>query len=117
MVPLMILNGVLRERVYAPRLQELRAHQLSTLTGVLIVGVFTWLVFPWLRVDDPGSAAQLGLCWLALTVAFEFLFGRFVAGHTWKRLLQDYDLRAGRVWTLFLTWIALAPWVVFELRA
>ena len=53
----------------------------------------------------------IGLIWLGLTVAFEFLFGRFVAGHSWIRLLQDYNILAGRVWSLLLLWVALAPYL------
>ena len=40
-----------------------------------------------------------------MTVAFEFGFGHFVAGHSWQRLLGDYNLLEGRVWLLFLLWI------------
>jgi len=39
----------------------------------------------------------IGLVWLAMTVAFEFLFGDYVAGHSWDRLLHDYNLFAGRL--------------------
>jgi len=48
-----------------------------------------------------------------LTVAFEFLFGHFVMGNPWEALLHDYNLVAGRVWVLVLTWIAVAP-IIFH---
>ena len=32
------------------------------------------------------------------------------------QVLSDYNLFAGRVWSLFLIWLALAPWVFFRLR-
>jgi len=49
------------------------------------------------------------LTWLALTVAFEFLFGHFVMGHSWTTLFQDCNILAGRLWVLVLVWIAAAP--------
>jgi hypothetical protein len=49
-----------------------------------------------------------------MTLAFEFLFGHFVAGHSWARLLQDYNLLAGRVWVLLLAWVALAPYLFYR---
>jgi hypothetical protein len=58
-----------------------------------------------------GEALAAGFLWLALTLAFDFLFGHFVDGHTWARLLADYDLAAGRVWVLIPLWVGLAPWV------
>jgi hypothetical protein len=63
---------------------------------------------------DSGSAALIGGLWLLMTVAFEFLFGRYVAKQDWKRLLADYDLRRGRVWPLFLAWITILPWLVYR---
>ena len=53
---------------------------------------------------------------LAMTVAFEFLFGHYVAGHSWDRLLHDYNLFAGRVWVVVLVWVTVAPYLFFRLR-
>ncbi|MCP5065804.1 MAG: hypothetical protein GY946_04495, partial [bacterium] len=87
MVAIAIANGVLRQAWYGKHLGELQAHQISTLTGVVLFGVYIWFV---VRVWRPVSATQaiaVGLLWLAMTVAFEFLFGHYVAGHPWDRLL------------------------------
>ena len=34
-----ILNGTLRQFVYGPHMPELAAHQLSTVTGILLTGI------------------------------------------------------------------------------
>ena len=39
-----VANGALREFTYAKVLPELRAHQLSTLIGSVLMGFFIWLV-------------------------------------------------------------------------
>lgn len=116
MIGIAVANGLLREVWYGRRLGELRAHQISTLSAVVLLGLYMWLV---LRLFPPASAAQaakVGLLWLGLTVAFEFLFGHFVAGHSWSRLLQDYNLLAGRVWVLVLVWLAAAPVLLYGLQ-
>jgi hypothetical protein len=51
----------------------------------------------------------VGLFWLVLTVTFEFLFGRYVAGASWEALLADYDVLRGRLWPLVLLTTLLAP--------
>ena len=56
------------------------------------------------------------MLWLGLTVAFEFLFGHYVVGHPWPRLLYDYNLLAGRVWSLLPIRVAVAPYVFYRLR-
>ena len=114
MLLIAIGNGMLREAWYGRYLSELRAHQLSSLLAILFLGLYMWVV---LRFNPPASASQalaIGLLWLVLTVAFEFLFGRCVAGQTWARLLADYNIGAGRFWPFVLLWLTLAPRLFFR---
>lgn len=116
MVILAIGNGIARASVYEKHLGELRAHQLSTVSGVVLLGAFMWFV---VRRWPPASGRQalgIGLLWLGMTVGFEFLFGHFVVGHPWERLLADYNLFAGRLWVLVLVWVAVAPCLFHRLR-
>ena len=111
MVVIAIANGVLREGWYGKHLSELRAHQVSTVSGVLLFGVYIWVL---LRLWSPASAGQaltIGLLWLGMTVAFEFLFGYYVMKRPWSDLLHDYDLFAGRVWVVVLVWVTIAPYI------
>lgn len=107
-----IVNGIAREKLYAPRLGSLRAHQASTVSAAALFATY----FAWLQrrrpLPDDRSAAEVGLLWLVLTVLFEFGFGRAVAREEWSELLADYDVRAGRIWPLFLAWLAVGPTVV-----
>ena len=114
MVVIAVANGVLREAVLTPRLSELRAHQLSSLTLVLLFALYVWGVRPFLRLRSREQALGVGALWLFLTVLFEFGFGHWIAGHPWEKLLADYDLVAGRLWALVLLWVGLAPLAVYE---
>jgi len=75
-----------------------------------------WFLTGRWRIESAGQAIAIGVIWLVLTVAFEFLFGHFVVGHPWSRLLHDYDLLQGRVWVLVLVWTTIAPYVFYRLR-
>jgi hypothetical protein len=116
LVPLMIANGFARVSLYGPSMSELTAHQISSVTGIALLAIYTWLVFPWLRLDSARAAWGAGGLWLVLTVAFEFLFGHFVAGNSWARLLKDYNLLEGRVWLLVLVAIVAVPRLILEVR-
>lgn len=116
MVLVAIANGLFREQVFAKHLNELRAHQASCGTGVLLFGIYVWLIISIWTPESALEAVIMGLIWLVLTVAFEFLFGRLVVGHPWSRLLDDYNLFAGRLWPLVLFWIALAPYLFSRLQ-
>ncbi len=111
-----IVNGILREKLMAPHIRELAAHQLSTLTLVILFGLYFLGLFRLWPPPSAEAAIGLGLIWLGMTVAFEFGFGRYVAGHSWTRLLKDYDLRAGRVWIVILIWVAAAPCLFFIVK-
>ena len=111
-----ILNGTLRETVYKNRLGELCAHRLSTFTGIILFGVIIWGLSRWWPLPAAKQAWTVGFIWLAMTIAFEFLFGHFVAGHPWSKLLHDYNIFAGRVWSLILIWVTIAPYVFYKSR-
>jgi len=113
MVAIAMVNGALREATYGKRMTELRAHQLSTLSGIVLFTVYIWGVTTVWPLQTSGQAVAVGVTWLVLTLAFELLFGRYVAGHSWSRLLQDYNILAGRVWVFIPTWVAVAPYVFY----
>jgi hypothetical protein len=105
-------NGALRQAGYARWTSELHAHQISCLTGILLFGaVIAWAARRW-PFASFHHALKVGICWMAATIAFEFLFMHFAAGHSWGRLLAEYEFWNGRLWTLVLA--SLAAWPVFS---
>jgi hypothetical protein len=110
-----VANGALRELAYGRYMSELAAHQVSTLVDILLLGI---VMRAFARLYPPASGRQalaIGLLWMALTVAFEFLFFHYLGGHSWAELRANYDLLNGRVWVLVLIWIALGPYLLFRL--
>jgi hypothetical protein len=110
-----VLNGVVRQGGYAKVLSELSAHQVSTVTGIVATGAVGWLVGRRWPLETANQAWLVGCAWLVFTIAFEFGFGHYVAGHSWQRLLGDYQLLNGRVWSLFLLWVTLMPYLYYRL--
>jgi ATP adenylyltransferase/5',5'''-P-1,P-4-tetraphosphate phosphorylase II len=110
MVFIAILNGAIRDLGYGKRLPELRAHQISTITALLLFGTYIFALTRLWQIDR-DQAIVVGLIWLVLTLGFEFLFGHYVAKHPWAKLLHDYNILAGRLWILIPIWIAIAPYL------
>jgi hypothetical protein len=110
MIPVAILNGGLRQSVFVPAVGELRAHQLSVLTGST---AFFAVIYAMIHREAPGKSdrwlLRLGGVWVTATVVFEFGFGHWVMGNSWNRLLADYNIFAGRLWTVVLAVIGVAP--------
>ncbi|MEE2732643.1 MAG: hypothetical protein VYA55_17615 [Pseudomonadota bacterium] len=111
-----IVNGAIREKVYAHVMPELSAHQLSTLIGITLFAIYTWIVSGYWNIPSALLAIGIGGIWLLMTLMFEFGFGHYVMGHPWEKLLQDYDIMRGRVWILVLIWTALAPYICYRAR-
>jgi len=110
-----IINGTIRQYAYSNALGELRAHQVSTVTGIFLFGLYIWALTLLWKIRSSAEAIAIGLIWLTLTIAFEFLFGHYVMKHPWSRLLHDYNLFEGRLWVLVLLWVTLAPYVFHKL--
>jgi hypothetical protein len=111
-----VANGAVRDRVYAERLGEQRAHQVSSVVAVGLFAAHFWLLERRWPVESLPGALGIGATWVALTVLFELAFGRAVGGLTWNELLRDYDLRRGRLWPVVLAWLAVGPAVVSAAR-
>ena len=114
MVGIAIANGLLRENLFASRLSALQAHQVSSLTAVVLFGLYIGTIIRIWRPESSRQAVTIGLIWLGLTVGFEFLFGHYVVGHPWSRLFHDYYLFAGRVWVIVLIWVTSAPYLFYR---
>jgi hypothetical protein len=117
MVFIAIANGIARDMGYKRYVTELRAHQISTLTGAVLFTLYTWgLSLRW-PLASAGQAFTVGAIWVVLTIAFEILFGHFIAKFTWRKLASDYNLLKGRVWVLILLWLLVLPYIVHRMRS
>ena len=109
-----MINGGLRDFTYGQYVSELLSHQISCLSGIVLFAVvIRQYVVLWPPVSS-REAWQIGLFWMALTAAFEFLFFHYVADYSWEVLLANYNMSAGRLWPLVLLWVAVAPWLFYR---
>lgn len=109
MLALALLNGTLRATIVQPLLGETIARAAATVLLLLaLAGYVTWMQRRW-PIPTARQAWAVGTAWVALTLAFEFGFGRFVEGLAWTTMLADYDVTAGRIWVLVPIGIAVAP--------
>ncbi len=111
-----IVNGVARETLYADRVGDLTAHQISTAVALALFALYFVLLERRRPLPTYRAALAVGAVWRALTVAFEFAFGRWGDGKTWSELVADYNVLRGHLWPVVLAWLALGPAVVRRLH-
>ncbi|MBK6853446.1 MAG: hypothetical protein IPG93_18180 [Burkholderiales bacterium] len=110
-------NGALRELLLLPWLGYPWALLLSGLLLGACVVLVTWFSLAAMKLENAAQAFAAGVVWLALTLVFEFTFGRLVQGKSWGELLGAYTFARGNLWPLVLLVILLSPLAVHRLRA
>lgn len=117
--PIIILafaNATIREAVYKRYVGELAAHQISTLSLGILVGIYVLVLSRSLKLQNSGQAVGVGLMWLVMTIIFETGLGHYVLGNPWSQVLRDYNISEGRVWPLFLLWLMVSPYVFYRIK-
>ena len=113
---LAILNGAAREAFLRPAIGEQAGHIVSTLFFCLVILLVALVALGWIGPSSRKAALMVGVAWVVLAIAFEFLAGHYLFGSSWAQLFADYDVRAGRVWLLVLITSLLAPVWAYRLR-
>lgn len=116
MIIIAILNGALRQGIYVNFLDNLEAHQLSVVSGILFFAIYIWIITRKWKIKSSKESIQIGLIWLLMTIVFEFLFGHFVMGHSWEKLFYDYNILEGRLWMIVLIWITISPFIFYRMH-
>ena len=114
MLLLAVINGTARDLWYKKYIGELPAHQVSTISLIILFGFYIWFVIHQFPPASGRQAIYIGLLWLTLTLVFEFGFGR-MRGNSWEKLLADYNILQGRIWILILIWTTIAPYLFFKI--
>ena len=108
-IPVAILNGGLREHVLARALGEKWALPLSGIILSACIFLITWLLLPrTVKALSSKDSLRIGICWVFLTIAFEFASG-LAGGNTIKELLAAYNPLTGNLWLLVLATTLLSP--------
>jgi len=116
MIVIAIINGVIRQGFYLTFLDELSAHQLSVLSGIIFFSIYIWFITGKWKLNSYKQTMLIGFMWLIMTILFEFVFGHYVMGHSWDKLFHDYNFLAGRLWVIVLLWITISPTIFYHLR-
>jgi len=112
-----ILFGAFREAVFIPATGLNGTVARALLLPVAIIYIFSaaYLFFKTTKAQyQMKHALRIGILWLVLTIVFEFIFGSIVMGNSLSFLVADYNLFAGRVWSLFLLTLVVAPLVTVK---
>jgi hypothetical protein len=109
-------NAMIRERLLAPAIGAELALPASGVLLSLFIFVVAFVAVPFFGSTENKAYVFVGILWFALTFAFEFVFGRFVAGKPWHEIVQVFDITRGNLFILALLATLISPWLSARLR-
>ena len=108
-IPAAILNGGLREHVLVGAVGEKWALPLSGIILSACIFLITWFLLPrTVKALSAKDSLRIGICWVFLTIAFEFASG-LAGGNTIKELFAAYNPLTGNLWLIVLVTTLLSP--------
>ena len=113
MVVIAIINNFVGEKLVKGLAGDYASHLYRTFFIIAVIFFFSRVYLK--KTAANGSiyltAISAGLAWLASSLVFEFIAGHYVFGLPWERILADYRIGRGRLWSLVLASEVVAPLV------
>lgn len=111
-----ILHGIARGILLVPHVGHSRSNQIGVFTGSIIIFVIAVVFVRWMGATRPTHLLTVGFLWLALTLTFEILFGRFVVGASWEQIAADYNVLEGGLLPFGMLFLLLSPLIAWKVR-
>ncbi|NDV69608.1 hypothetical protein [Dysgonomonas sp. 25] len=115
-IPLAIVNGIMREQVLSPIIGESYSLPLSGILLSLFIFLLSYFTIKWVGVRNAASCRLIGIIWLLLTILFEFGFGILALNKSFTALLDAYDPTTGNLWILVVAVTFFAPRLAAKAR-
>lgn len=111
-LPLAAVNAfVLMDRVYAPRVGAVQAHQIAMSTRIVIIVALAYVITRFARDHRPLTLLAAGTFWMTLWLGFEW-GGSLLIGRPVEEILVGWHVEQGYLWPYVLLTYLLAPLVV-----
>jgi len=107
------LHGILRARYLAPKVGDLRSRQIGVLSGSIIIYYISYLTLGWIQLNSFIDSFTVGAIWLILMLAFEFIVGHFYFHFPWKWLIDEYNVKKGRLLLFGMIFLFFVPSIIF----
>jgi len=103
------LNGLWRAKVLALWIGDAAARNVSVFTGSIVILLITFACIGWIPAQRVRTLLLIGMCWVLLTIAYEFTLGYFAFHRPLGDIASDFDLWHGRLLPIGLVVLLFAP--------
>jgi len=111
-----VLNAAVRELVLVPIIGEKLALPFSGVLLSILIFLTTLSMVPLLKISISSGYWLVGMVWVCLTLTFEYLFGHYIIGEPWDKLLTVFNILEGDLFLLALFTTGVSPYVAAKIR-
>lgn len=111
-----VVNGNVRVRLLHRRFGKKRAKLISFFSGTFIIYAICWFTLPWLAPSGYLDCVKIGFIWLAIMLALDIYYGRYVFKLRWTKIWEDFNLLKGNMLGLGMLLLFLSPVIIFKLQ-
>src|SRR6516225_10409698 len=83
------LQGLWRMKVLSGWLGDEFASDVGVFSGSLIILLITFACIGWIPARDTRTLLLVGTTWVALTIGYEVVLGRFALHRSWSKIAED----------------------------
>ena len=109
MLLLAMLNGIARDMLLTPAFGISVAQPASGITLCILVFAVSYFSLAFIGAAGVREYLGVGLFWVCLTLAFEYLFAHYVLGMSWRQVNQVFNILQGNLFSLALLVTAIGP--------
>lgn len=109
-------HGILRVKLLNPRVGDRRARRFSVFTGTALIMLVGWFAVPRIGPSSAHECLLVGSLWLALMVLFDVGLGRLYFHFSWRRIMDDFDVRKGGLLGFGMVALFFTPLAVAKVR-
>ena len=114
-IPLAILNGILRESVIAPLIGMKYALPVSGISLCLLIFIVSLIFIPKLGKGTKKTYWIIGGLWTSLTILFETIMG-LASGNNFDEMIKAYDITTGNLWLLVVIFVGIIPLRIAKIK-
>jgi hypothetical protein len=103
-----VINAIIREMFLTSNYGEKTAHQLSTITLIILLGVYIYFVLTKWKTKNFRQSVWAGMLWGFLTIMFETVLA-FASDQPLSEILESYDFSEGNLWVFVPIFLLTAP--------
>ena len=110
------LHGLWGMKVLSVWLGDEFARDAGVLSGSLIILLITFACIDWIPARDARTLLLVGSTWVALTIGYHLVLGRFALHRSWTEITADFNLFRGRLFPMGLVFLLFSPLLAAWLR-